>query len=87
MMLLSSAARLSGKIPVKIFSPSRGKIGTRLNIASETFIMIRIDKTAEMIELSGKNFMIRERINAKARLEIGPIKAMSAESRLGLRML
>jgi len=74
-------------MPPKIFSPSRGKTGTRLKIAREIFIKIKIENTGLREEIPGKKRIIKDKTRAKVRLEIGPIRAIKAESLRGERKL
>lgn len=69
-----------GSKPTNIFPPSSGCIGTRLNIASETFKMI--NGTTKMASV-GTNLAIIETSKASNKFEAGPAKDIRAESLLG----
>jgi hypothetical protein len=87
MMLANSMYRFGGSMPPRIFSPSRGKTGTKLKIASEMFVTIRMVKASANIPIPGTNRLIIDITSARVRLEIGPMRAISAESLLGERRL
>lgn len=80
----TSYAYFFGKIPTKILPPSKGCIGTRLKIASDTFKII--NGTANR-ENNGLIRPINETISASNKFDAGPASEIKAESRLGFLRL
>ena len=76
----ASYAYFLGSIPTRIFPPSKGWIGIRLKIASETLSMTK--GTATIVN-GGKTLAIIETINAITRFDAGPAREIIAESFLG----
>ena len=69
-----------GSIPTNILPPSKGWIGIRLKIASETF---KITNGTAIMAKIGINLAIIERVKARIKFEAGPAKEIIAESLLG----
>ena len=72
---------------MRIFSPSRGKTGTRLKIASEMFIMIMRGITPASKLSATKKLETIDKIMARIMLLAGPARAINAVSLLGFLRL
>lgn len=83
----ASAASRAGSSPINILPPSNGWMGTRLKIAKTTLSMMigymNKDKVKDAKGATADNLNIIESTKARSRLEAGPAREMSAESRLG----
>lgn len=68
----------SGKNVKRIWEPSKGGMGTKLNIAKRIFIKTMYEKIVtrpETSEIPGKNLRTNPKIKAKDKFEAGPAKA------------
>lgn len=77
-------ASLEGRSPTKIFPPSKGWIGIRLNIAKEILRRMKIGRIPKRKENkeNGEEISLKmtERIMAKTKFAAGPANDIKAES-------
>lgn len=87
MARLYSIASSVGRKPLRIFSPSRGKTGTRLKMAREIFIIIMSGIILAIRLPAPRKPATIERRVARMMLLAGPASAIKAVSRLGFLKL